>query len=57
MTTVDKDLDKNNFKNNNVNIIKYTNYIKNISKEWTTEKDLFFSEQELEKYNLWFENF
>ena len=57
MTTVDKDLDKNYFKNNNVNIIKYTNYIKNISKEWITEKELFFSEEELEKYNLWFENF
>ena len=62
MTTVDKN-EKNNSsprkmktsKNNNINIMKYTNYIN--TKVWTSEKDIKFTEEELEKYNLWFDNF
>ena len=62
MTTVDKN-EKNNFSprkmktsnNNNINIMKYTNYIN--TKVWTSEKDIKFTEEELEKYNLWFDNF
>ena len=40
ITTVDKDLDNNYVKNHHMNIIKYTTYIKNISKDWTNEKEL-----------------
>ena len=62
MTTVDKN-EKNNSSprkmktsnNNNINIMKYTNYIN--TKVWTSEKDIKFTEEELEKYNLWFDNF
>ena len=41
--------------NNNINIMKYTNYIN--TKVWISEKDIKFTEEELEKYNLWFDNF
>ena len=62
MTTVDKN-EKNNSSprkmktsnNNNINIMKYTNYIN--TKVWISEKDIKFTEEELEKYNLWFDNF
>ena len=62
MTTVDKN-EKNNSsrrkmktsKNNNINIMKYTNYINTKVKK--KKKDIKFTEEELEKYNLWFDNF